>query len=143
MLSSLETTPLATLDTRSVIRLLGSKQAAERDAAVEELVRRGVSNEEIRVANQLAAPHVEVRLGLVDAIVHRSDLDPRPWLLWLADDSSREVRLRAIGALSAMNDAVVVSELRKRMAKELDEEVLGVLRQVVERPRRGGARVQR
>jgi len=129
----LTSTPLQTFDTKSVIGLLASKQATTRDQAVEELVRRGLSNEEIRIANQLAAPQLEVRLGLLDSIVRRSDIDPRPWLLWLAEDPSREVRLRAIGALESMNDAAVTQSLRKRMAVETDPTVMALLQQLVQR----------
>jgi hypothetical protein len=123
---------LQTFDTKSVIGLLASKQAAMRDQAVEELVRRGLSNEEIRVANQLAAPQIEVRLGLLESIVRRTDLDPRPWLLWLAEDPNREVRLRAVSALAAMNDQAVTQTLRKRLAIEADPAVIAQIRQVVD-----------
>jgi len=125
--------PLQTFSTRSVIGLLASNQAASRDQAVEELVRRGLSNEEIRIANQLAAPQVEVRLGLLDSIVRRSDLDPRPWLLWLAEDANREVRVRAVTALEAMNDTAVTATLRKRLSVEDDPTVIALLRQLTER----------
>jgi len=125
--------PLQTFNTRSVIGLLASNQAATRDQAVEELVRRGLSNEEIRIANQLAAPQLEVRLGLLDSIVRRSDIDPRPWLLWLAEDTHRDVRLQAITALEAMNDAAVTATLRKRLSVEDDPAVIALLRQLTER----------
>ena len=125
--------PLKTFDTKSVIGLLASKQAVVRDQAVTELVRRGLSNEEIRIANQLAAPQVEVRLGLLESIVRRSDIDPRPWLLWLTEDPSREVRLRSVSALASMADAAVVAALRKRLTIESDPLVIATLRQVVER----------
>lgn len=129
----IDKTPLQTFSTRSVIGLLASNQAATRDQAVEELVRRGLSNEEIRIANQLAASQVEVRLGLLDSIIRRSDLDPRPWLLWLAEDTNREVRIRAVTALEAMNDSAVTATLRKRLSVEDDPAVIALLRQLTER----------
>lgn len=129
----IDKTPLQTFSTRSVIGLLASNQAATRDQAVEELVRRGLSNEEIRIANQLAASQVEVRLGLLDSIIRRSDLDPRPWLLWLAEDTSREVRFRAVTALQAMNDSAVTATLRKRLSVEDDPTVIALLRQLTDR----------
>ncbi len=122
---------LETYNTRSVIGLLGSQQADLRDEAVEELVRRGLSNEEIRIANQLAAPQVEVRLGLLESIVRRSNIDPRPWLLWLAEDSNREVRLRAISTLATMNDAAVKQALQTRLANEHDAIVAAQIRRAV------------
>jgi hypothetical protein len=129
----IDKTPLQTFSTRSVIGLLASNLAATRDQAVEELVRRGLSNEEIRIANQLAAPQLEVRLGLLDSIIRRSDIDPRPWLLWLAEDTHRDVRLRAVTALEAMNDAAVSATLRKRLSVEDDPTVIALLRQLTER----------
>src|SRR5690606_30428922 len=91
--------PLRTLSTKGVIALLASKQAVTADQAVQELSRRGLGKEEIRIASQLAAPQIEVRLGLLESIVRRTDIDPRPWLLWLAEDSDRDVRLQAVTAL--------------------------------------------
>ena len=118
-------------DTKSVITLLGNSQADLRDQAVEELVRRGLSNEEIRVANQLASPVVEVRIGLLESIANRRDIDPRPWLLWLAEDSNREVRLRAISSLGTMNDGSIKQSLRQRLTSEHDPAVIAQIRRIV------------
>ncbi|MGV3483553.1 MAG: HEAT repeat domain-containing protein [Planctomycetaceae bacterium] len=123
---------LQTFEIKSVIGLLGTQQAEVRDRAVEELVRRGLSNEEIRVANQLASPTVEVRLGLLESIIHRTDLDPRPWLLWLAEDQNREVRMRAISTLATMNDASVKQALQKRLQSEHDSAVAAHIRRAIE-----------
>lgn len=122
---------LQAFTTRSVISLLADRRTAVRDRAVEELVRRGLTNEQIRLANQLAAPQFDVRLGLLESILPRSDIDPRPWLLWLAEDSSREIRLRAVAALAAMNDRAVGEALRGRMAAETDPDVVAQLQKVI------------
>ncbi len=131
-LRQLSQSSLESFDTKSVIGLLGSEQADLRDQAVDELVRRGLSNEEIRVANQLASPIVDVRIGLLESIANRTDIDPRPWLLWLAEDSNREVRLRAISSLATMNDSAVKQNLRKRLPNEQDPIVIAHLRRVVD-----------
>jgi hypothetical protein len=123
--------PYEAFDTKSVISLLGSNQADVHDLAVEELVRRGLNNEEIRVANQLASPVVEVRLGLLESIVNRTDIDPRPWLLWLAEDPQSEVRMRAITTLATMDDATVKQSLRRRLPYEHDPTVIAHIRRVV------------
>lgn len=122
---------LESYSTKSVIDLLGSAQTATRDDATNELVRRGMSNEEIRLANQLASPMIEVRLGLLESIVHRQDVDPRPWMLWLAEDASREVRLRAISALGTMNDIAVTKALRERLSREDDATVSAKLNRIL------------
>ena len=120
-----------TFDTKSVIMLLGSKQADVRDQAVNELVKRGLTNEEIRVANQLASPLTEVRLGLLESILNRTDLDPRPWLLWLAEDPQREVRMRAVTTLATMNDPSIRQSLQQRLAQEHDPTVIAHIKRVV------------
>lgn len=125
--------PLRTLGTRRVIAELASKQAATADQAVEELTRRGLSKEEIRIASQLAASQVEVRLGLLQSLVRRTDIDIRPWLLWLAEDSEQAIRLQAVTALASLDDAAVKQALRKRLEAESDPAVVAQLRQIVER----------
>jgi len=122
---------LETFDTKSVIMLLGNSSAAIRDQAAVELVRRNLSNEEIRVANQLASPIVDVRLGLLESIANRTDIDPRPWLLWLAEDTNREVRMRAISSLATMNDGAVKQSLRQRLTSEHDPTVIAHIRRIV------------
>lgn len=134
-LRSIDQTPLRTFDTRTVIGMLASDQTTTRDQAVEELVQRGLSNEEIRLANQLASSEIQVRLGLLESLGRRGDIDPRRWLLWLAEDTQREVRLRAVTALYAMNDAAVIAELRKRLSNEADPMVIAALRQVIDQRR--------
>ncbi len=74
---------------------------------------------------------VEVRLGLLESIAHRQDIDPRPWLLWLAEDSSREVRLRAVSALGTMNDAAVTKALRDRIPREHDATIAAKLNRIL------------
>lgn len=125
--------PLRKLSTRQVIAELASKQAAAADQAVEELARRGLNQEEIRIASQLAASQVEVRLGLLQSLVRRTDIDIRPWLLWLAEDSEQAVRLQAVTALASLDDAAVKQALRKRLEAESDPAVAAQLRQIVNR----------
>ncbi len=125
--------PMRTLSTKGVIALLASKQAVTADQAVQELTRRGLGKEEIRIASQLAAPQTEVRLGLLESIVRRTDIDPRPWLLWLAEDSDRDVRLQAVAALASMDDAAVKQTLRKRLDVEADPAVAAQIRNLVGR----------
>lgn len=127
--------PLHGWNTRSVIALLSSRQTAERDQAIEELSQRGLSEEEIRIASQLAAPQTEVRLGLLDSLIVRSDIDLRPWLLWLAEDPDRDLRSRAVDALSHVDDEAIRKSLRKRLMTEADPEISERIRQIVDRNR--------
>lgn len=127
--------PLHGWNTRSVIALLSSRQTTERDQATAELSQRGMSEEEIRIASQLSAPQTEVRFGLLDSIIVRSDIDPRPWLLWLAEDPDRDLRLRAIDALSQVDDEAIRTSLRKRLMTEADPEISERIRQIVDRNR--------
>ncbi len=125
--------PLQTLSTRRVIAELASKQAAVADQAVAELTRRGLSKEEIRIAAQLASPQREVRLGLLESLARRTDIDIRPWLLWLAEDREQAVRLQAVTALAPLADAAVKQTLRKRLEAESDPAIAAQLQQIVDR----------
>jgi hypothetical protein len=127
--------PLPTWNTLSVIGLLSGNRTAERDQATAELERRGLTPEEIRIANQLAAPQVDVRLGLLESIRSRTDIDPRPWLLWLVEDVDREVRSRAVDALAGLNDDAVRTTLRKRLVTEADVEISERIRSLIDRTR--------
>lgn len=127
--------PLQNWSTRSVIALLSSRHTAERDQATEELMQRGLSEEEIRIASQLAATQTEVRHGLLDSIIMRKDIDSRPWLLWLAEDPDRDLRSRAIDALSRVDDEAIRASLRKRLMTEADPAISERIRQIVDRNR--------
>ena len=116
----------------SIIHWLGSPHQALREKAKLELMRRGYDGGQISLATQIASGDVSTRKALVDAIARSDSLDPRPWLLFLLDDESREVKLRAISVLATMNDPAISAELRARLSDQGDPIVAARLRRVLD-----------
>lgn len=112
--------PLAAYETRSVIDFLGSLRAPLNQAADRELRKRGFNEGDMELAVRLISTDVRVRLAMVEELPGRSDVDPRQWLIWLAADAERDVRLQAISRLGTMDDPEVRAALRKRLQEERD-----------------------
>jgi hypothetical protein len=123
--------PLETYDDASVMRWLGSEHAALRDKAESELVRRGYGPSEISLATQIVTADTQARLGLVNAIAQSGRVDPRPWLLMLLDDPSRDVKLRVISVLATMNDPTISQRLQLHLVDEEDPTVAARIRRVL------------
>jgi len=123
--------PFETYTTRSVIAWLRSVQPHLRDAADVELKRRGLDEQQISLAIRLADPDIRVRLGLLNELPRRSDIDPRQWLLWLADDAEPDVRSKAIAALGTMRDAEITRRLNEKLPTERDPAVADLIRRIL------------
>lgn len=123
--------PLGTFDDRSVMHWLGSEHRELRLKARDELIRRGFREQELSIATQIVSGDRQTRLALVDAISRYDRIDPRPWLLMLLDDESRDVKLRAISVLATMNDPSVLQRLRIRVTEERDPTVAARIRRVL------------
>jgi hypothetical protein len=124
--------PMETFDDSSIIHWLGSPHQVLREKAKLELIRRGYGGGQIALATQIASGDVAARKGLVDAIARSESMDPRPWLLFLLDDESREVKLRAISVLATMNDPAIAAELRARLVDQSDPIIAARLRRVLD-----------
>jgi hypothetical protein len=124
--------PLEAYDTRSVIGFLASPQPPLELAARGELIRRGFRDADLVLASRLVSADESVRMDMVREISNRSDIDPRTWLLWLADDASRWVRLEAVSILGTMDDPAVKEALRDRLSSERDLGVASRLRKVLD-----------
>ncbi|MCA9194973.1 MAG: hypothetical protein KDB03_24545 [Planctomycetales bacterium] len=119
------------LNTDEVVRLLGSKQHRVPQMAAFVLSERGMSDEDLVVASELANGSETQRLELLSRLSELDIEDPRPWLLWMAEDGETLVRGRAVGLLSSMLDVEVQRKLRLLMAKEIDEEIRQHIRTVL------------
>ena len=123
--------PMETFDDASIIHWLGSPHQVLREKAKLELIRRGYGASQIALATQIASGDVSARKALVDAIARSASMDPRPWLLFLLDDESREVKLRAISVLATMNDPAITAELRARLVDQSDPLIAARLSRVL------------
>jgi hypothetical protein len=120
------------LEPDQLVRLLASVQPRVAQAAALALRAKGFSDERLAMASELATALPADQIALLQAIAHRPDLDPRPWLLWMAEDGSPEVRQHSVALLSSMvSDLVIQRDLRRLLAQESDERVAHTLRQVL------------
>lgn len=124
--------PMETYDDRSIFHWLASPHQVLREKARLELIRRGYDGSQIRLAAQLSAGDVETRLGVIDQLARSRSIDPRPWLLFLLDDSNRQVQLRAISVLATMDDPAIGTALRSRLNDQPDPIVAARLRRVLD-----------
>lgn len=131
---TLKTTSLAGIEDKSdeeLVRLLSSVQPRLSQAAVLELRSRGWPDEHLEIALELATSSEQRRLELVHHVATRGDLNPRPWLLWMAESGQTEVRRTAVSLIHSMVDPNVERELRGLLRRERDESVCQTIRQVL------------
>jgi hypothetical protein len=122
------------LPIQELVRLLGSVQPKIAQAAALALRRHGMSDSKLELAMELATSSEERRLELLEQFPTRTDIDPRVWLLWMAQDGQSEVRGRAIAQLSSMLDQDVMRELRLLLNRERDPEIAQLIRKVLISP---------
>jgi hypothetical protein len=84
-----------------VMRLLHHGDYGVRYTAEKDLDRRGYMREHLPLAKQLVHPDPRERRKLAEQLPRLANIDPRPWLLQLAEDDDLEVRRTAEGILQA------------------------------------------
>ena len=124
-------TPFSHTTTRDILYALSSTRPHLQAAAVRELRSRGFTDGDMEMAQRLISTDSRVRLAMIDELPSRTDVDPRQWLLWLAADAERDVRLEAISVLGTMNDPAVAQKLRLLLREERDTTVASRLRRIL------------
>ncbi len=120
------------LEIDQLVRLLSSVQPRVAQAAALALRTKGFPDERLALASELATASPARQLTLLQSIATRSDLDPRPWLLWMAEDGQTEVKQQAVVLLSSMaHDIIIQRDLRRLLSQENDEKVANTIRQVL------------
>lgn len=84
-----------------VMRLLHHGDYGVRHTAERDLDRRGYTREHLPLAKQLVHPDPRERRKLAEQLPRLANIDPRPWLLQLAEDDDLDVRRTAAGILQA------------------------------------------
>lgn len=120
------------LDINQLVRLLASVQPRVAQAAALTLRAKGFPDDLLTLASELATAAPAHQISLLQSIATRTDLDPRLWLLWMAEDGPAEVKQQAIVLLSSMkHDIYVQRDLRRLSNKETDEQVAQAIRQLL------------
>lgn len=123
--------PMTTFADVSVMRWLGSPHQALREKAKLELISRGFDDTAITIATRIAVGDVPTKLALVDALAGAAEVDPRPWLLMLLQDESRDVKLKVVSVLGTMNDPEITGKLQMHLVDESDPTVVARIRRVL------------
>lgn len=96
--------------------------------AADELLRRGFSQRDLRLAAAWASPDANVREQLARTIPKLAGVDARSWLLLLIRDESSRVRAAAVAWLATSSDPTVQQHLRALEQTETDDQVRQALR---------------
>jgi hypothetical protein len=119
------------LSTEQVLRLLESSQDRLVVHAVSELESRGFKTEHVELAMELARGTSAERLRAMDSLTRDPELNPVPWLVWMAESGDREARLRAVSMLGATADQEALRKLRLLKQREVDQRVADQITQVL------------
>lgn len=119
-----------------LVRLLAAEQPKVAQTAALALRAKNMDDDRIELASHVASvlatgPRAS-KINIAQEIAI-GDIDPIPWLLWIAEDSDPEVRKTAIGLLHGQVDASVARQLRSRLGAESNPVVADTLRQVLAR----------
>lgn len=119
-----------------LVRLLAAEQPKVAQTAALALRAKNMDDGRIElashVASELAQGSREGKIKIAQDIAI-GDIDPIPWLLWIAEDDDPEVRKTAFGLLHGQVDDSVARQLRSRLGFEPSPVVANTLRQVLAR----------
>ncbi|MFO0942681.1 MAG: HEAT repeat domain-containing protein [Pirellulales bacterium] len=110
------------LEIAEIVRLLGNHDPNVAKAAAIALRHKGLDDHKIQIASELAVGSAQNRIRLIQQIA-TGESDPRPWLLWMAEDGEPEVRRMAISLLVPMADESVFRSLRILQARETSSDL--------------------
>jgi hypothetical protein len=114
--STLDTAALRSLETRSLMRHLHGTPAVAQ-AAEEELRRRGLDDQALRLARSLDDPDPQVRRSLAEAIPQIERIDHAAWLWQLAEDADAGVRGAALSILATSSNPLTRQRATAQRAK--------------------------
>ncbi len=109
--------------TEDLLRLLTSVQPRVATAAFHELERNRLSREELEIAVELARGTTLQRVNALEKLAANPRIDPMIWLSWMANDSDRVVRYKAVSLIGSLNTEVAQTQLRSLSSRERDQEI--------------------
>lgn len=116
---------------KELFRMLGSVQTKVSQGAMLELRHRNFTDAQLELAIRLATSPEAERLQIVHEIATNRELNPRWWLLWMAEDGQPVVRKTAVSLLHTMVDEEVAPALMDLLRRESDESVTQAIRQAL------------
>lgn len=107
---------------------LRSENLAEAAEAIRELRKLRFTDRDVELALRLTDPDPKVRRSLGQYLQELVDIDPAPWLLWLSEDRSVEVRRTAIAIMATSSDPRLQTRLRSLEFEDTDDEIIRIAR---------------
>ncbi len=121
---------LAEIPTGDLVRMLGSVQTRIAGAAIGELQRRGMTDEQLKLAVQLNVGSSTDRTLALDRLMANERFSPVPWLAWMAQDNDLVVREHAIRLLGSVSNDHARRELRLLLNRETNPTLQKLIRQL-------------
>jgi hypothetical protein len=119
-------------DTVKVMRQLAQSEGSERESLQAELRRRGLSPNEIDLAERLFDSDPAVRKKLVAELPNIADIDATVWLLQCCKDEDADVRLASFSLLATSSNTILLQKLKNMAASDSDERILRIATQLMD-----------
>jgi hypothetical protein len=114
-----------------LLNLLSSTQPRLVQQASDELLRRGMTSGQLEMALRLAQGDVSDRLMEMERLVRDKTINPIRLLVWLAENSDRKVRHKAVALLGSMSNDEALRSLRMLKMREADSVIADQINQVL------------
>jgi hypothetical protein len=96
---------------------------ANRQEIEEQLATRGFHPVPKRLVEQFFSDQIADRMRLVDNVLTEPGIDPRPWLMLLAEDENAEVRLMAVTVMATSDDKTLVEKAWQTALRDRDSRI--------------------
>ncbi len=126
---------LPNLSSIDLMRLLHNSDARLSEGAEAELIHRQFSDVEVELGRRLTDADPVVRRKLVDTLPRIPGLNPKPWLLWLSEDSAAEVRRSALTLMATSSDRDLLRRVEDVARRDPDPRIAELADRLLERRR--------
>lgn len=125
--------PLASTDSRELLRTWVSSENADSQPIERELARRGFGKLTKPLVHQFLSDNPQDRMRLLDNVLAQPDGGSEAWLLLLAGDADPDVRLFAVTFMATSNNAALVEKAWQAAIRDHDPRVADLAGRLRER----------
>lgn len=110
-----------------LVKLLNQNNPELNKAVVLALRKHGLPDPLISLASELAVGTADRRMELLQQIATAGTIDPRPWLVWMAEDGQPEVKRLSISLVTPIADQDVRRSFQTLLLRETDPQIREML----------------
>jgi hypothetical protein len=122
-------------ETRQLFSRWYEANELDRPTIAEKLADRGFRRLPTRVVKLFLSEDLKDRLRVVDSVLTEPDVDPRPWLLLLAEDEDADVRLMAVSVMATSNDPRLIEAAWEAALSDRDPRIADLAERLKSRRR--------